>query len=249
MRCARATRRRVWHIPPDGRRLAAAVGLSCVLVVVLASAAIRLNSRAGLLLPFLDASQVGALRVLHRAAASLEVVAAAWIAWQAWRRRAEQGTPAMAAGLLAALTVLLSVIGIVGGRGPAPLMALGNVLGGLALAAAFAWLLGLLSPLATRIATPLALAALLAVQAIVGARLSVFGHAAPVALPAHIFLGLAIAVWLARAGRRLVILGIVAAASGFTALQYEYSAALALAHAAFAALLIAVAAGLRARIA
>lgn len=229
-------------IPRDGRRLAAVVGLCCVLVVVLASAAIRLNSGAGLLLPSFNASQIGALRLLHRAAASLEVLAAAWLAWLAWRRPVERHA-ALATALIVALTVLLCLIGIVGGRSPSPIMALGNVLGGLALAAAFAWLLAW-RPAA--LAAPLALAALLAVQAAVGARLSVFGHAGPVALPAHIFLGLAIAVWLAR---RRFLLGVVAAASGFTTLQYEYSVALALVHAAFAALLIVAAAGRRDRIA
>ena len=229
-------------IQPDGRRIAAVVGLCCVLVVVLVSAAIRLNSGAGLLLPFLDASQIGALRLLHRAAALLEVLAAAWLAWLAWRRSVERHA-ALATALIVVLTVMLSLLGIVGGRSPSPLMALGNVLGGLALAAAFAWLLAW-RPAA--LAAPLALAALLAVQAVVGARLSVFGHAGPVAPPAHIFLGLAIAVWLAR---RRFLLGVVVAASGFTALQYEYSAAVALVHAAFAALLIVAAAGRRGRIA
>jgi hypothetical protein len=220
-----------------GLRPLAAAGLACVLAVVLASAAIRLNGR----LPFLGATQVSALRLLHRVSASLEVLVALWIGGKAWRSRQECPARAIATGLLLALTVALSVIGIAGGRDPSPPMALGNVLGGLALAFAFAWLCG-----SAASGTPAItgwLAALLALQAFVGARLSIFGHGGAAALPLHIYLGLGLALlagWVSfLRGQLLFALALLAPLAGFTALQYEYSGAAALAHAASAAFLVA----------
>ena len=130
-----------------------------MLVVVLASAAIRLNA-----LP----EGVATLRAFHRAAASLEALVAVWLAWQAWRGR----LPSRPILLIVVLTVLLALLGIVAGRTPAPVQALGNLLGGLALLGAFAWLLG------EKGSGPffLLLFLLVAVQAVIGARLSLFGR-------------------------------------------------------------------------
>jgi hypothetical protein len=222
---------------PPGLRRAAAAGLACVLAVVLASAAIRLNAR----LPFLDATDVSALRLLHRASASLEVILALWIGWKIWRSRHEYRARTGAVVALLVLTVVLSLIGIVGGREPSPLLALGNILGGLALAVTFAWL-GAGAPSVAGW-----LVALLALQAFIGARLSIFGHGGAAALPLHIYLGLCLAGLVGwhsfLRGRLLFALALLAPLAGFTALQYEYSGAAALAHAASAAFLLVALAG------
>lgn len=103
-------------------KTAAALGLGLVLAVVIAAAGIRL----GIGIP--------ELRVVHRISASLEVLAVLWLAWMAWRRAAVQ--------LALALTVLLSVVGILAGQNPPPTAAAVNLLGGLSLLAVFAWILG-----------------------------------------------------------------------------------------------------------
>jgi len=199
-----------------------------VLVVVLASAAIRLNA-AGIE-PMLGASGLAALRGVHRTAASLEVLAALWLAWVAWRE----------AALILVLTVLLSLLGILAGRTPTPLQSLGNLLGGLALAVAFAWALGKNGPGRWGL-TPFLLLALLALQALIGGRLAIFSRVELPALPAHALLGLGLAAlcgWLALArtggtlGRGLFLLALAAPVTGFTALEHPYSAVPALVHAA-----------------
>ena len=236
--------------------LVAKAGLALVLVVVLVSAAIRLNSFG--VAPMVSPPGLTALRALHRAAASLEVLAAAWLAWAAWRRETRSRK---AIGVVLALTAFLAVLGVVAGRTPSQGQAIGNVLGGLALAAAFAWVLGeegsgtfsrQRAAGGKRFLTPfLLLGGLLAVQSLIGARLSIFGRTDLPALPLHALLGLGIAgllAWLAlariqgRAGRWLFVLALGAPIAGFTALQYEYSAGAALVHAACAALLVAASA-------
>lgn len=209
-----------------------------MLVVVLVSAAIRLDVAPGAL---------GALRAVHRTAASLEALLALWLAWQAWRGRVS-GKSAL---LVLALTAFLSLLGIVAGKTPAPLQSLGNLLGGLALLAAFAWLLGKKGsgPFFQKwVLTPLFL---LAAQSAVGGRLSIFGRTELPALPVHAELGLVLAAllaWLALArvgggtGKLLFALALAAPVAGFSALHYEYSAAAALVHAASAALLVAASA-------
>jgi len=117
--------------PPERRlRLAAGLGLGLLLVVVVAAAGIRLEIGPGV------------LRLIHRAAASLEVIVVLWLGWMAWRARATR--PVVWRGSLVAigLTAFLSVLGIAAGQNPPPAAAAANLLGGLALAAAFAWLLG-----------------------------------------------------------------------------------------------------------
>jgi hypothetical protein len=102
--------------------LAAGLGLALMLAVIVAAAGIRLETG------------IPGLRIVHRVAASLEVLVVLWLGWMAWRRRAVQ--------LAIALTALLSVVGIVGGQSPPREIAAINLAGGLALAAVFAWMLG-----------------------------------------------------------------------------------------------------------
>jgi hypothetical protein len=226
--------------PPEARlAAAAAAGLGLVLLVIVISVAIRL-----------DAEPLFALRGVHRGAASLEVVAMIALAWLAWRR----------ALLVMALTVFLSVLGIAAGQKPPPLAALGNLLGGLALAAAFAWVIGRAHGRDARRASPIghAAAALLAVQCTLGAWLAIFAKDLEAwALGAHTALGFALAagaVWLAlqlaRASRRFALLGVALAApaAGIASAQFYQPLGASLAHAAAAALLVAAAAYAHARL-
>lgn len=217
---------------------------------MLASAAIRLNT-AGIE-PMLGASGIAALRAIHRTAASLEVLAALWLAWLAWRR----------AAIILALTAALAALGIVAGRTPTPLQSLGNVLGGLALAASFAWVLGKKGsgtflpsrgslPHRKWFPTPFLLLGLLAVQSLIGGRLSIVSRVQLPALPLHALLGIVLAAfcaWLALAriggtlGRLLFLLAAAAPVAGVTALEHPYAALPALVHAASGAFLVALAA-------
>jgi hypothetical protein len=216
-----------------------AAGLGLVLLVIVLSVAIRL-----------DAGPLAALRGAQRAAASLEVVSMLALASLAWR----------GAVLVIALTVFLSVLGIAAGQNPPPLAALGNLLGGLALAGAFAWVLGRSHGREARGARLLghAAAALFAVQCALGAWLAIFAKDLEAwALGAHTALGFALAagaVWLAlrleRAAQSLVLLGIALAApaAGIASAQFYQPLGASLAHAAAAALLVAAAAYAHARL-
>lgn len=240
---------------PELRRVpAAAAGLALVLVVVLASAAIRLNATG--VEPMLATSGLGALRAVHRVSASLEVLAALWLAWQGWRGRVSWPAVAIVLGL----TVCLSLLGIVAGKTPTPVQSLGNLLGGLALAVAFAWILGKKGSgtffgrpgyrqAQKRFLTPFFL--LVTLQSVIGGRLSIFSRIELPALPLHALLGIAIAAvcgWLALAriggglGRLLFGLALATPVAGFTALEHPYSAVPALVHAASVALFMATAA-------
>jgi len=232
-------------------RTVAAAGLALVFAVVLLSAAIRLGQNAT---PPLGDGLLLLVRGLHRIAASLEVLAAAWLGWFAWRARAERPALARGIALAAAITIALSVLGIVAGRTPAPPAAAGNLLGGLALAALFAWILRNLRQPARPETSWVAggAAVLLALQCLLGARLAVFpAAAASPALPAHGMLGVILAcgaAWLALRFRRArhraagFALALLVPLAGFTVLHFEQSAAAAFAHALVAALLV-VAAG------
>jgi hypothetical protein len=225
-----------------------------LLTVVVAAAGIRLGTASG------------ALRVVHRAAASLEVIVVLWLGWMAWHARASRPVVFRAALLAIGLTALLSVIGIATGQNPPAAWAAANLLGGLALAAVFAWLLGRLSggkmgtdPIFRCSAQPAGkwglspfflIGVLLAIQLFLGARLAIVERFAA-ALPVHGLLAMLLAallgwVGLARvrgaAGKALFALALAVPVAGFTTLQYEHSAGAALAHAAAAALLLAVAA-------
>jgi hypothetical protein len=207
---------------------AAALGLALVLAVAVAAAAIRLGIG------------VGGLRVVHRVAASLELVVAVWLGWLAWRARAARPDLFAAALVALGLTALLSIVGIFGGRQPPPAAAAANLLGGFALAAAFAWILGKKVPgtfSGKRFLTPFIL--VVALQVALGAWLAIVERFGAV-LPAHAMLALVLAAGLGWAGGKA--LGVAATAvvlAGFTALHYEYSAMAALVHAAAAALLVA----------
>jgi hypothetical protein len=236
-------------------RTVAAAGLALVLAVVLLSAAIRLGQAA---MPPMGEGMLLVLRGFHRAAASLEVLAAAWLGWFAWRTRVERPALARGVALAVALTVALSVLGIVSGRAPPPAAAAGNLLGGLALAAVFAWILGGLrrsdGPAPGYVVGG---GVLLVVQCLLGARLAVFpAAAASPALPAHAMLGILLACGAAWLARRIghvhyraaaFALALLVPLAGFTALHFEHSAAAAFAHAIVAVLLIAAAAHTRLR--
>jgi hypothetical protein len=226
--------------PPEARFVAAAgAGLGLVLLVIVISVAIRL-----------DAEPLAALRGVHRAAASLEVAAMLALAWLAWRRVLP----------VIALTVFLSVLGILAGQNPPPIAALGNLLGGLALAAAFAWALGRTQARAPQRWGRLghAIAALVAAQCALGAWLAIFARdLEPWALGAHTALGFALAagaLWLAlqleRGARRWALLGaaLAAPAAGIASAQFYQPLGASLAHAAAAALLVAAAAYAHARL-
>lgn len=234
----------------------AAAGLALVFAVVLLSAAIRLGQVAS---PPMEEGMLLVLRGFHRAAASLEVLAAAWLGWFAWRARTERPALAMGVALAVAITVALSMLGIVSGRAPPPAAAAGNLLGGLALAAVFAWILGGLRRSDGRAAGYVVGGGivLLVVQCLLGARLAVFpAAAASLALPAHAMLGIILAcsaAWLARRVGRVrhravgFALSLLVPLAGFTALHFEQSAVAAFAHAIVAALLIVAAAHTRLR--
>jgi hypothetical protein len=239
-------------------RLAAALGLGLVLAVVLASAAIRLGSRSAFD-PWSERS-VGLLRALHRTAASLELLVALGLGWTLLRGRRDWPAGWRAAAIALALTAFLSAIGIVGGRSPSPVAALGNLAGGLALAATFAWLLGALGARAAGVsrAFAAALGVLLGAQALIGGRLSIVERTAVTALPVHalagtclaaLLVGLALARVHGAARTLLLVVALVAPLAGFTALHLEGSAAAALAHAAAAAFLVAAAAWIFGRMA
>lgn len=236
--------------PPEARRLAAAAaaGLALVLVVLVISAAIRLGSEV------FTVSEMKVLRGVHRSAASLEVVAMIAAAWLAWRMRASQ--PAVA--LAAALTIALSVLGILAGQQPPPLAAYGNLTLGLALAASFAWLLGRTPDSKPKRMAHLA-AALVALQALLGGWIAIFSETlwSP-ALVAHALLGIALAagtLWLAvrieRAAQRFAAaaLALAAPAAGFASALFDLPLGATLAHAGAAALFVAAAAYAHARIA
>ena len=228
--------------------MAAAVGLGCVLLVLFVSAAIRLGAEV------FTASEMKILRGVHRSAASLEVLAMVAAAWLAWRMRANQPVIALAA----ALTVALSVLGILAGQQPPPLAAYGNLTLGLALAASFAWLLGRTSDSKANRVAHLA-AALVVVQVLLGAWIALYSETLwSWALVAHALLGLALAagaIWLAarieRAAARFALAGLALAvpAAGFASALFDLPLGATLAHAAAAALFVSAAAYGHARIA
>ncbi|HET7670183.1 MAG TPA: hypothetical protein VFK84_07230 [Burkholderiales bacterium] len=209
----------------------AAAALALVLIVVAASAAIRLGAQEPVL---------GALRLAHRTAASLEVLVLAGLAWLAWRTR--QAGAATAAAI--ALTVMLSAIGIVAGQRPSPAASMANIVGGLALAACFAWMLAPARAWPRRAGL---FAALLLAQGVLGAALSIHWRDAPLMLlAAHVLLGAALvlgAAWLAlraRWGGMIAVLSAAVAATGGAALMLDRAFAPALLHAAAVAALVVV---------
>lgn len=219
-----------------------AASLALVLVVLVASAVIRMA-----------AEELGAallyVRGLHRVAASaaaLTILAAGWLLWRAGRR-------AQAAGLVG-LMLALSALGAATGTQPPPWAAAGNLLGGLVLAAALAWLLGRER---RRGGEPLlhAAAALLVAQAALGAWSSIFETEAvwTFALLGHATLGLALAAlvaWRALHARAwgLLAFACLAPLAGFASGLLDAPLGPALAHALSAALLTAAVAFAHARL-
>jgi hypothetical protein len=232
--------------PPEARIAKAAwAGLILVLTVIVFSVAIRLGAEsasAGLML---------AMRGVHRVSASAEVLAAIALVWLAWRSSLA----------VAALTIFLSVLGILAGQKPPPPAALGNLLGGLALAAAFAWVLGRAHGRAPQGRELLghAVVALFVLQCSLGAWLSIFAEELwSLPLLAHALIGLTLAAgaaWLALrlpgARQRFALLGaaLAAPAAGAASALFGQPLAASLAHAAAGALLVAAAAYAHARLA
>jgi hypothetical protein len=208
---------------PRGRalRVLAAGSLALVLIVVVASAAIRQSG-----------GELGAwlaiVRGAHRVSASVAALLIAGLAWVTWRA----GRRALA-GAIVAVTAALSIVGAATGTAPPPLAQAANLLGGLLLAALLAHLLG-------TGAAPRRLLWVVAVQALLGAWIAIFAAdlwSWPLAL--HALLGLLLAVALAYTRRAaLAILALATVAAGATAVLFELPLGATLAHAAAAALLV-----------
>ena len=236
----------------------AAAGAALVLVVVLASAIIRIGQQE---VPPLGEAPLMALRVVHRTAASLEVLAMLALAWLLWRERTCARAIVRAAALAAAITVFLSILGIAAGQRPPVTAALGNLLGGLALAATFAWIAGRSGRSCAARAGKLANAAalLLLAQCLLGAWLAIGAQTLwSIALLVHATLGLALAcgaAWFALrldgAAQRFTLLGIALAApaAGAASALFELPLAATVAHAAAVALLVVAAAYAHSRLA
>ncbi len=182
--------------------------------------------------------------------------------WAAWRLRIADPALARAAALAAALTVLLSILGAAAGQNPSRLAAAGNLLGGLTLAATFAWTLGRSAarPGEARVSHIGLVLALLAAQCVLGAWVSQLAAESLWSFPlfAHVVLGTgvsALAAWLAlrldAPLQRFVLLGasLAAPAAGFASALFGQPLAAMLAHAAAGALLAAAAAYLHGRFA
>jgi hypothetical protein len=213
--------------PAPALRKLTAAGLALVLVVVLASAVIRLGGEdLGGLLPL--------VRGVHRvsaSAAALAILAAGWLAWRGGRR-------ALAAATVA-LMLALSALGAATGTTPPPPAQAGNLLGGLVLAGMLAWLLSP-HPSSRRMQIFIAL---LAIQAALGAWLSIFAAELwSLPLIVHATLGLALIggiIWLASFRKiLLVVLALAVPITGIAAALLGQPLAASLAHAAAAAFLI-----------
>lgn len=231
---------------PPPRGLAGA-GLGFVIVVVIASAAIRLGAET------FPPEVILVLRGAHRTAALLEALVVLLLLWTAWRSRLVLA--------IAALTLLLSVVGVLAGRNPPAGAALVNILGGLALAGCFSALLagqgaGVASRRSgqegNRALTPIYFFPMLALQALLGAIASVLvKEVVSWTVLMHALLGIALAAFVTRGALRLhepllrsglLLLALVVPAAGFGAALFGLPAAGSLAHAAAVALLVSAAA-------
>jgi len=228
--------------PAGPRRALTAASLALVVVVVLASALIRLaGEELGGALAF--------VRGVHRVAASaaaLTILGAGWYGWREGRRAR--------AALVVVVMLALSALGAATGTEPPPLAAAGNLLGGLLLATLLAWWLG---RDARRGGEPLlhAVAGLALAQALLGAWSTIFeaNEVWTAALLAHATLGLAtagLAGWVALRARAWGLLALAAAAplAGLVSALLDAPTPAALAHAAAAALLVVAAANAHGRL-
>lgn len=172
------------------------------------------------------------MRATHRVAATVAtplLLFAAWLAWRGGRRAL--------GGAIALLTVGLSVLGAATGTSPPSVAQAGNLLGGLALAA-------LLARLFSQERPGRMLLALLAVQVVLGAWLSIFAEELwSVALLAHATLGLALAgaaAWFSLLQRKfpIMLVALAVPAAGLAAALLGTPLAASLAHAAAAALFV-----------
>ncbi len=249
--------------PSESRPIAAcsAASLVLVLAVIAASAYIRLG--AGSATPP-SAASVEGVRIVHRVAASLAAIAVLALALLAWRARLARA----AAFAALAVTIALSALGAATGTSPPPPAVLGNLLGGLVLAALLARVLGQTWPLGppARSTAPrgmlLTALGIGAAQAVLGAGVALSGNDVDLIwLLAHIALGISLAIlcaWLgivlSRAGLQaqglaLIALAALAPVAGTLAALLELGPVAAIAHPLLAALLLAALAGVHARIA
>ncbi len=246
-------------------RLAGAA-LLLVAVVVVVSAAIRLGQIAH---PPLSAAALLALRAAHRISASLDALAVFALAWFAWRARLRQPSLLRPALVALVLTLGLSALGVVGGKTPGAEIALGNLLGGLTLAASLAWGLGALrrdrpgmAPSRPRLPVAGAAPALAAAQCLLGGWIALIATKLwswPLAF--HVLLGTLLALGALRIGAALgsraergaaltlLVPALAAPAAGAVTALLDAPFAVALAHAAAAAALLVALAYARARFA
>jgi heme A synthase len=241
--------------PPDAARRAALlahVGLVCMLAVVAASAYIRLRASYP---SVVDATLLA--RGVHRVAASAAGIAVIALAYLAWRRNA--GARA-AVTLALGLTLLLAWLGAATGISPPPAASLGNLAGGLALAALLAWIYVPVRDVDVPIKTTWCTLALAAVgsQALLGAWMATMAPEDATVFVLHVLLGIAAAAlagWLgvrlaaagrAPAGFALIGLAALAPALGIVSVLLEPPAEFVFLHAVAAALLLAALARLRA---
>lgn len=232
-------------------RFAAAIGLALMAAVLFASGALRLGAGDALLGPLSPF-----FRALHRTVATAEVLVVLWLCWLA--AQARQRLPMVFAAALFALavTVVLSAVGIAGGRNPPAALSAINLLGGLALASALAVALARARPSETGRLRPPVLAAigLLSLQVGLGVAMTI-GRAGDALLPLHGLVAMplsGLACWLALTDRAmrsrlLAAAALVAPLAGMSALHFDHSAVAALAHSASAALFVIAGAGIVAR--
>jgi heme A synthase len=249
--------------PSESKGIAAcsAASLVLVLAVIAASAYIRLSASSA---TPPSAANIDGVRIAHRVAASLAAIAVLVLALLAWRARRARA-PAFAA---LAVTLALSALGAATGTSPPPPAVLGNLLGGLALAALLARALGQAWP--RGIGTPTRGAAthgllrlalsIGAAQAVLGAGVALSGKVVDLVwLLAHVALGASLAIlcgWigvaLSRAGLKaqglvLIVLAALAPVAGTLAALIELGPLASIAHPVLAALLLAALAGAHAR--
>ena len=250
--------------PPEAHRVAqfAATGLALMAIVVFVSAAIRLGAVAPQPLP---AGAFAILRGIHRVAASLDAVVIFALAWYGWRLRHALPRCAYAAWLALALAIVLSVLGVIGGRAPGPALSLGNLVGGLALAATLAWTLGQLRRTAGSASSAWSTSITLGltfVQCVLGGWLAIVATDlwSPLLL-VHVLFGALLMIGMLRvaaargaSGARrgamtLVVIAFAAPAAGSLALLLAPNFAASLAHAAAVAALVIALVHTRARFA